>query len=532
MGGGGVIVGFRLVPPRLRLQALVRGIVLTLLGLWAAAPAAADPFRFTLLYAHSTTELEDSQGRGGIARLATLIRRERAAHDTVLVLHGGQSLAPSVLSFYDRGAHVIDLLNGLGIDAMAALNREFHHGDDTLMTRAFAAEFPLVTTNAVDRKTGQPLDGLESAVVLSAGPYQVGVLAATPAQTKETTRSGRTEFRDPVRAVADKARELRGQGVDLIVAMTSNSGNTHRDVIAARAADIVLYQDRGRTVGVDYDGGTLAATVEAQAAWVLALDIAIDRAADHGEAGSDGRAGAVTAAWSAGVRAIDTAAIPPDGGVDSRAKGYLARLDGMLGVPVGRLETAVDTRREAVRGGESAFANAIADALRDALEADVALVNGGAIRGDRLHAAGTLWTRRDIQTELPYHDTAVLLEVTGRQLQDALESGYAGIEQMQGRFPHLSNARVVVDATRPAGQRVVELSIGGKTVDPAARYRLATGSFLAQGHDGYAALVSAPRLVDDHDADFVSTILADRIARTGTFAPRLDGRLTVKREAP
>ncbi|MBP2291637.1 bifunctional metallophosphatase/5'-nucleotidase [Azospirillum rugosum] len=489
------------------------------------ASALAEPFRFTLLYAHSTTELEDTQGRGGIARLATVVRQERAAHDTVLVLHGGQSLAPSVLSFYDQGAHVIDLLNGLGIDAMAALNREFHHGDDTLMTRAFAANFPLVTTNAVDRATGKPLDGLESAVVLDAGPYKVGVLAATPTQTKETTRSGRTEFRDPAGAVADKARELRAQGVDLVVAMTANSGNTHRDVIAARAANIVLYQDRGRAVGVEYDGKSLAATVDAQAAWVLALDITIERGAIDRNA----KTGPSGVAWSAGVRAIDTAPIPPDSAVDSRAKAYLARLDGMLGMQVGRLESPVDTRREAVRGGENAFANALADALRAAMEADVALVNGGTIRGDRQYAAGTLWTRRDIQTEIPYHDTAVLLEVTGQQLRDALESGYSGIEQAQGRFPHLSNARVLVDASRPAGRRIVELTVGGKPVEPAARYRLATGSYIAQGSDGYTALAAAPRLVDDRDADFLSTILADQIARTGSFAPRLDGRLTVTR---
>lgn len=520
MGRGGGIVGvcrsFALT------LALALSLALSLAGSIAAstAPAMAEPFRFTLLYAHSTTELEDSQGRGGIARLATLIRQERTAHKTVLVLHGGQSLAPSVLSFYDQGAHVIDLLNGLGIDAMAALNREFHHGDDTLMTRAFAANFPMVTTNAVDRATAKPLDGLESAVVLAAGPHKVGVLAATPAQTKETTRSARTEFRDPVRAVAEKARELRAQGVDLIVVMTTTSGDTHRNVIAARVADIVLYQDRGRTVGVDYDGKALTATVEAQAAWVLALDIGIDRTE---------KAGAPQTAWSAGIRAIDTASIPPDSVVDSRAKAYLARLDGMLGMQVGRLETPVDTRREAVRGGENAFANAVADALRASMEADVALINGGAIRGDRQYAAGTLWTRRDIQTEFPYHDTAVLLEVTGQQLREALESGYSGIEQAQGRFPHLSNARVVVDATKPAGQRMVELTIGGKPVDPAARYRLATGSYLAQGSDGYGALAGAKRLVDDRDADFVSTILADQIARAGSFAPRLDGRLTVKR---
>ncbi|AIB14202.1 5'-nucleotidase (plasmid) [Azospirillum argentinense] len=498
--------------------ALVFGILTS--GILAGGPAWADPTRFTILYAHSTTELEDVQGRGGIARLATLVRQERAAGGTVLVLHGGQALAPSVLSFYDQGAHVIDLLNGVGIDAMAALNREFHHGDDVLMTRAFEASFPMVVSNAVDRQTGKPLDGLEDRAMLNAGPVRVGVLAATPARTGEITRSPRTDFLPPGPVLAQKAKDLRNAGADLVVALTGDSGGTHREVIASGAADIVLYQDRGRVVAVDYDGKTLNATVEPQAAWVLALDITAETVT---------KGDATRTVWSSGVRAIDTATVLPDPALDAQAKAYRARLDSMLGMQVGRLDAAIDTRREAVRASENAFANTVADSLREAMEADVALINGGSFRGDRAYAAGTVWTRRDIQTEFPFHDTAVLIEVTGQQLRDALEFGFSGIGQLQGRFPHLSNARVTVDASRPPGQRVVALTVGGKPVEPMARFRLATGSYLANGGDGYAMLSTAPRLVDDRDADFVSTILASRIARTGSFAPRLDGRLTVQR---
>lgn len=493
-------------------------LLLTLAGFLAPWTALAEPVRVTLLYTHSTTELDDGGARGGFARLATLIRRERKTDGTVLVLHGGQSLAPSVLSFYDRGAHVIDLLNGLGIDVMAALNRDFHHGDDVLMTRAAEANFPIVSTNAVDRKTSAPLDGLERAAVLNAGPFRIGVLAATPARTEVTTRSPRTAFLDPADAVEAAAKELRAQGVDLIVVMTGTSGDTHRAVIAGHAADIVLYQDRGRRVGVDYDGDTLTATVAAQANWVLALDLAIDRA-DKG--------GVARTVWSASVRAIDTAGIPPDEAVESRAKAYRARLDAMLGMEVGRLGGPLDTRRESVRGAENALGDALADALREALDADVALINGGSIRGDRTYTAGTVWTRRDIQAELPFHDAGVLLEVTGAELRAALEHGYGGIERLEGRFPHLSNAQVTIDPTRPAGQRIVDITIGGKPLDPASRYRLATGSYLAGGGDGYAMLAKVKRLVDDRDADFLSTILADRIARDGVFTPGLDGRFAV-----
>lgn len=489
----------------------------------AATPAAAESatVKLTILYAQGTTDLEETGGRGGMARLAGAIRQERNGHRHVLALHGGQTLAPSVLAFYDQGAHIIDLLNGMTIDAMAALNREFHHGDDQLSARAFEAGFPIVTTNTVDRSTGRTPDGLEEAVVLTAGPLRIGVLAATPVLTRETTRTQRTEFRDPVAALAAKAAALREAGVDLVVAMTGYAGDTHRSILAARPADIVLYQDRSRPFAVDYDGRFLSATVGPQAGWVLALDLTVERTAQ-----ADGR---MRVTWAPSPRLVDTAAVAPDAATDIQAKTYAARLDTMLKMEVGRLTGPIDTRKEAVRTGENAFANAVVDMLRAALDADVALINGGGIRGDRSYPAGALLTRRDIYAELPYHDVGVVLDVTGQQLWDAVESGVSAVEQLQGRFPHLSNARAEIDLSRPPGQRLRSLSVGGKPVGLSTRYRLATSSFLAAGGDGYGMLAGAPRLVEDRNTDFVSTQLISQITRDGEFVPRLDGRMLVRR---
>ena len=411
-----------------------------------SAWAAGEPVRFTLLYTHSTTELQEQQGRGGLARLAAVAKAERKRGGAVFLLHGGQAFSPSVLSFYDDGAHMIDLLNDLRIDAMAALNRDFHFGEDVLQARAFEANFPIVTSNAVDRTTGAVHEGLQDAVMLKAGPVTVGVLAATPARTREVARVTRTDVPDPVAVLADKAKALRAKGVDLVVVLTGSSGDTHRAVIAAGLADVVLYQDRGKAYEVSYDGKRLAASVDAQAAWVVAVDVTVVPGGKP--------------AWSAAVRLIDSAAVEPDAAMAARVKVYTDRLDGQLGLQVGRLDGPLDTRREAVRGGENAFANVIADAVRKALDADVALINGGAIRGDRQYAAGTMLTRRDIFAELPYHDPVVLLDLSGKDLLDTLELAYDALEQQHGRFLHVSGARVVVDAAKPPGRRVAELSIG------------------------------------------------------------------------
>jgi len=77
----------------------------------------------------------------------------------------------------------------------------------------------------------------------------------------------------------------------------------------------------------------------------------------------------------------------------------------------------------------------MADAIREFTNADAALTNGGGIRGDRTYAPGTMLTRKDIFTDLPFGNVAVLLEISGADLRAALEEGVSLVEDVAGRFP-------------------------------------------------------------------------------------------------
>ena len=90
---------------------------------------------------------------------------------------------------------------------------------------------------------------------------------------------------------------------------------------------------------------------------------------------------------------------------------------------------------------------------RDAVGADVAIVTGGAIRGDRLYPAGTVLTRRDVLTELPFDNRTLKLEVTGAQLLAAMENAVSLLKQGAGRFPQISGMVVEVNSFAPAGAR-------------------------------------------------------------------------------
>ena len=78
---------------------------------------------------------------------------------------------------------------------------------------------------------------------------------------------------------------------------------------------------------------------------------------------------------------------------------------------------------------------AVADAIRTATGADIAITNGGGIRANKQYPAGAKLTRRDILSELPFGNSSILVEVTGADVRAALENGVSQMENRAGRFP-------------------------------------------------------------------------------------------------
>jgi 2',3'-cyclic-nucleotide 2'-phosphodiesterase/3'-nucleotidase len=200
-------------------------------------------------------------------------------------------------------------------------------------------------------------------------------------------------------------------------------------------------------------------------------------------------------------------------------------MSAQLGVGAGATAVPLDTRNEIVRVKEAPVGNLIADLMREAMGADVALVNGGGIRGNAVTPAGPL-TRGDVLKILPFANKVVKLEVTGETLRAALENGLSQHEKIAGRFPQVSGLRYVFDPTKPVGSRLVSATVGGKPLDPAARYTVATFEFLMGGGDGYTMLQQAKVLVNPMSGPMDSDLVLERL-KIGPIAPTTDGRIQV-----
>ena len=59
-----------------------------------------------------------------------------------------------------------------------------------------------------------------------------------------------------------------------------------------------------------------------------------------------------------------------------------------------------------------------------------------------------------------------MTEITGQQVDEALENGVSQVEDGAGRFPQVSGLKIVVDLKQPAGSRVMSVTVDGKPLDP------------------------------------------------------------------
>jgi 2',3'-cyclic-nucleotide 2'-phosphodiesterase (5'-nucleotidase family) len=155
----------------------------------------------------------------------------------------------------------------------------------------------------------------------------------------------------------------------------------------------------------------------------------------------------------------------------------------------------------------------------------VAITNGGGIRADRTYDAGTVLTRKDILTELPFGNVTVVTELSGQNILEALENGFSQVEDGAGRFPQVSGMKIVVDLAQPAGSRVVSVTVGDQPLDPAASYKVATNDFMLNGGDGYGALAGGRVLIGAKGGDLMANDVIDYIAAAGTIDARVEGRI-------
>ena len=151
-------------------------------------------------------------------------------------------------------------------------------------------------------------------------------------------------------------------------------------------------------------------------------------------------------------------------------------------------------------------------------------MNGGGIRGDKVISPGPL-TSRDVYALVPFSNAVVKVELTGAALLQMFEHGLAQADNQGGGFRQVSGVQITYDGRKPAGSRVVAVTVGGKPLNPDARYTVATIDFIVNGGDGQTAFRGARRLLNPNNAPDLPTLVLRAIEAKKTIAPGVEGRI-------
>ena len=120
------------------------------------------------------------------------MKAERAEGPTFFV-HSGDTISPSLLSGIDKGAHVIDILNHMGVDVMVLGNHEFDFGPEIFRARIGEAKFPIVTSNVREADGSQPANTADEKIVEVAG-VKIGFYGLTTEDTPIVATTGDITF--------------------------------------------------------------------------------------------------------------------------------------------------------------------------------------------------------------------------------------------------------------------------------------------------------------------------------------------------
>lgn len=412
----------------------------------------------------------------GFARISTRINqiRDIMGNDNVLVVDAGDTLHGQPIATISKGESIVKVLNAIEYDVMVPGNHDFNYGQDRLLELSKMLDFPVISANVI-KSDGSSL--FTPYVIKEVNGIKIGIFGLTTPETTFKTHPKNIEgltFKDPV-AVAKEMVDTLKDKTDIIIALSHlgvHEGNDTSEKVAQNVSGIDLIID-GHSHTTIEKGKLVNGT------WI----------AQTGE--YDKNLGIVTISIDKNKKIniiptlLDKSSgmlLEEDKEIADIIKEIEARNDELTSKKVGFTDVKLVGEREFVRAGETNMGNLITNAMLYVSKADVALTNGGGIRASI--DVGEI-IKKDIINVLPFGNQLVTIKVTGKEILAALEVGIDEYPAAKGAFPHIAGMTMKFNPKNKAGERVIEVLVNGKPINPNKTYTLATNDFVAAGGDNY-----------------------------------------------
>ena len=534
--------------------ALILGFTLTM-----AVPGrvhAAEQVKLTIL---GTSDLHgciypfdyntNSPSNVGLAKLATLIAKDRAANPNTLLVDAGDLIQGTALSYYHNKIDnapvdpMVAVMNKLGYDSFTVGNHEFNFGLGVLNKARGEASFPFLSANIL-KDDGSPY--FTPYVVKTVGRVKVGILGLTtegvPSWEKPENYAGLT-FASAVDAAKKYVPILRDtEKVDVVVVVDHSGlevdaktlapivqaipGENHVYAVATQVPGIdVMVTGHahadipGLTVKNNAGGDVLIVAPKNNGTRLSRIDLTLEATGDAAKP------------WKIisknSTNEIVDGSTVADPTILDLAKPYHDKANAWMDTPIG---TALgDFSNKDARLKDTAIVDLINAVQMKYAGTDLSLA--AFFNSNASIPKGPI-TMRQMYALYWYDNTLYANEVTGQQLKDAMEwsAQYYNTYNFGVDFTPLINPSVrdynydmyaglsyKIDITKPVGQRIYDLTYHGRPVEMNAKYRIALNNYRATGGPGVSKGTILYKSVDE-----VRNLIAEYVKEKGAIAPTVD----------
>ncbi|HHK8421665.1 bifunctional UDP-sugar hydrolase/5'-nucleotidase UshA [Vibrio parahaemolyticus] len=517
---------------RLIIKTALSAAILASLAGCASQPAhewnADTTYKLTVLHTndHHGRFWQNKHGEYGMAARKTLIDDLRdeiqAEGGSVLLLSGGDINTGVPESDLQDAEPDFKGMSKIGYDAMALGNHEFDNPLDVLFKQQDWANFPMLSANIYDKKTGKRL--FQPYAMFNKQGIKIAVIGLTTEDTAKLGNPefiGQVDFRDPKAEAKELIAELKKtENPDLIFAVThmGHYENGNRGINAPGDVALARYLNKGdldmivgghsqepvcmegpNVIKKNFKPGDECQPDQQNGTYIVQ---AHEWGKYVGRADYEFRNGELSMVSydlipvnlkkkinvdGQSQRVFVQDEITQDKAMLDFLRPFQEKGQSQLNVKIAESNGKLEGDRDVVRFQQTNLGRLIATAHMERAKADFAVMNSGGVR-DSIEAGEI--TYKDVLTVQPFGNMVSYVDMSGQEVLDYLNI-VATKPVDSGAYAQFAGISMRIE-----NDKVTNVFIGNKQLRLDGRYRFTVPSYNASGGDGYPKIDTHPGYVN------------------------------------
>jgi 2',3'-cyclic-nucleotide 2'-phosphodiesterase/3'-nucleotidase len=480
----------------------------------------------------------------GLAKIATLIRKERQHNTHTMLVDNGDLIQGTPLTYHHAKVDptktnpMVLILNALQYDAGVIGNHEFNYGKEILDKAVKESHFPWLSANIADKASGAPYFGQPYVIKQYEHGIKVGLLGLTTSYIPHWENPNHIEgidFQDVVATAHHWVQHLREvEGVDVVV--VAYHGGFERDLESGLPSEPLTGENQGYRLCMEVEGIDVLLTghqhrmITAEVNGVAVLQPGYQGCClGKAEVRLELQGGRWVVKGKT-TELLSVEGVEPASDLLALVQPYETPTQHWLDQPIGHVTGDMRiTNPMSVRTREHAIIEFINKVQMH--YAGVEISNTALFDNESAGFQQDI-TVRDVVSNYMYPNTLKVIRVTGQDIIDALEQTAGYFAPYDGHGYKVSDAfsapkpqhynydmwegiEYQINISRPLGRRVTWVHVQGKPIELGAEFDVAMNNYRAAGGGNYN-MFQGKQVIRDIPTD-ISELITSYILEKGTI---------------